>query len=74
MLYIHLHLPLVQRRFIVNLKTTIDYNNTLIKVQLRYIAAVSNGETHSERPACIKDSGRYYMVLVHHKNKMFRLR
>ena len=50
--------------FIVNLKTTIDYNNTLIKMQLSYIAAMNDGKTHSERPACIKDSGWYYFVFV----------
>ena len=49
---------------IVNSKTTIDYNNHLIKVQLSYIAAVSDSKTHSERSACIKDSGRYYIVFV----------
>ena len=46
---------------IVNLKTTINYNNILIKVQLSCIGAVSNSRTHSERPRCIKDSGMYYM-------------
>ena len=49
---------------IVNLKTTIDYNNTPIKVQLCYIAAVSDGKTHSDRPACIKDFGWNYIVFI----------
>ena len=43
---------------IVNSKTTIDYNDILIKVQLSYIEAVSDSRTHSERPGCITDSGR----------------
>ena len=47
---------------IVISKTTIDYNNILIKVQLSYFGAVSNSRTHSERPGCIKDSERYYIV------------
>ena len=38
----------------VNLNTTIDYNNILIKVQLNYIATVSASETHSKRLICIK--------------------
>ena len=50
----------------VNLKTTIDYNNILIKVQLNCIATVGDSETHSERPACIKDSKRYYVILYLH--------
>ena len=36
-----------------NLKTTIDYNNILIKVQLKYIASVSVSKTHSKIPVCI---------------------
>ena len=40
----------------VNFKTTIDYNNILIKVQLKFIATVSFSETHSKRPVCIKVS------------------
>ena len=47
----------------VNLKTTIDYNNILIKAQLNYIATVSAIEINSKRPAvCIKVSERYYTV------------
>ena len=46
----------------VNLNTTIDYNNILIKVQLNYIATVSASETHSKRLVCIKVSERYYIV------------
>ena len=38
----------------VNFKTTIDYNNVLIKAQLNYIAIVSDSETLSKRPVCIK--------------------
>ena len=38
----------------VNLKSTIDYNNILIKAQLKCIATVSVSETHSKRPVCIK--------------------
>ena len=33
----------------VNFKTTIDYSNTLIKMQSNDIATVSDSETHSER-------------------------
>ena len=50
----------------VNLKTTIDYNNILIKVLLNCIATVGDSETHSERPASIKDSKRYYNILYLH--------
>ena len=46
----------------VNLKTTIDYNNIPIKVQLKYIVIVSVSETHSKWPVCIKVSERYYTV------------
>ena len=46
----------------LNSKTTIDYNNILIKVPLSYIGTVSNSSTHSERPGRIKDSERYYIV------------
>ena len=43
-------------------KITINYN-TLIKVQVSYITVVSDhSKTHSERPACINDSERYYIV------------
>ena len=71
-----MHLPFIWKKlsiltchmlesiFIVNSKTTIDYNNALIKVQLSYIDAVSDSKTHSEKLACIKDSGRYYIVIV----------
>ena len=45
----------------VDFKTTIDYNNILIKAQLNYIATVSISETHSKRPVCIKVSERYYI-------------
>ena len=38
----------------VNLKTTIDYNNILIKAQLNYIAAMSAGNTNSKKPVSIK--------------------
>ena len=51
----------------VNLNTTIDYKNILIKVQLDYIATVSvygAGETHSKRLICINVSERYYSVLA----------
>ena len=48
----------------VDFKTTIDYNNILIKVQLNYIATVSVSETHSKRPVCIKVSERYYIVFT----------
>ena len=46
----------------VNLNTTIDYNNILIKAQLNYIATMSAqgaSETHSKRLICIKVSERY---------------
>ena len=43
----------------VNFKTTIDYNNDLIKAQLNYIATVSASKTHSKRPVYIKVSERY---------------
>ena len=33
----------------VNFITTINYNNTLIKVQSNNIATVGDSETHSER-------------------------
>ena len=48
----------------VNLKTTIDYNNILIKVQSKYIATVSVSETHGKRPVCIKVSERYHIVFA----------
>ena len=48
----------------VNLKTTIDYNNVLIKAQLNYIVTVSASETLSKRPVCIKVSERYYIVFA----------
>ena len=48
----------------VNLKTTIDYNNILIKAQLNYITTVSASETPSKRPDCIKVSERYYIVFA----------
>ena len=47
----------------VNLRTTIDYNNILIKVQLNYNATVSANKTHSKRPVCIKVSERYYNIV-----------
>ena len=43
----------------VNLNTTIDYNNILIKVKLNYIATVSASETHSKRLIRIKVAERY---------------
>ena len=43
---------------------TIDYNNILIKALFVNIVTVSDSETHSERLAYIKDSERYYIVLV----------
>ena len=49
---------------IVISKTTIDYNNILIKVQVSYIGAVRDDRTHSKRPECIKDSERYYIVFT----------
>ena len=48
---------------IVNLKPTINYNNSLIKAHFINIIAVSDSETHSERLTYIKDSKRYYIVL-----------
>ena len=48
----------------VNLKTTIDYNDILIKVQLNYIVIVSARETHSKRSVCMKVSERYYIVFA----------
>ena len=48
----------------VNLKTTIDYNNVLIKAQSNHIATVSASETLSKRPVCIKVSERYYIVFA----------
>ena len=48
----------------VNLDTTIDYNNTLITAQLNYIATVSDSETHSKRLISIKVSERYYSVVA----------
>ena len=47
-----------------NSKATIDYNNILIKMQLNYINVVSDSKTHSKRPVCINDSGRYYVVVA----------
>ena len=37
----------------VNLKTTIDYNDTLIKAQLNCTATVSDSETHSDIATCL---------------------
>ena len=48
----------------VSFKTTIDYNNVLIKAQLNYIVTVSASETLSKRPVCIKVSERYYIVFA----------
>ena len=48
----------------VNLKTTIDYNNILIKEQLKYIVTVSVSETHGKRSVGIKVSERYYIVFA----------
>ena len=48
----------------VNLKTTIDYNNILIKAQLNCIATVSASDTNSKRAVCIKVSERYYIVFA----------
>ena len=48
----------------VNFKTTIDYNNILIKAQLNYIATVSASDTNSKRLVCIKISERYYIVFA----------
>ena len=50
----------------VNLKTTIDYNNTLIKAKSNCTDTVSDSETHSDIPTCIKDSERYYCILYLH--------
>ena len=61
---IHLHLHLSKGVSKENSKTTIDYNNILIKLQLSYITVVSNSKTHSKRPACINDSRRYYIVFA----------
>ena len=46
---IYLHLPLVRKVFSKKSKTTIDYNNTLIKVQVSYITVVTENKTHSVR-------------------------
>ena len=46
----------------VNLKTAIDYNTILIKVQMNYIATVSASETHSKSPVYIKVSEKYYIA------------
>ena len=48
----------------VNLNTTINYNNILIKVQLNYIATVSASETHIKRRIHIKVAERYYIVFA----------
>ena len=48
----------------VNLKTTIDYSNILIKMQLKYITTVSGSDTHSKRPVFIKVSERYCIVFA----------
>ena len=51
----------------VNLSTTIDYDNILIKAQLNYIATVSTqgaSETHSKRLIYINVSERYYSVFA----------
>ena len=49
----------------VNLKTTIDYKNILIKAQLNYIIlVVSASDTNSKRPVCINVSERYYIVFA----------
>ena len=48
----------------VNLKATIDYNNILNKVQLKYIATVSASKTHSKRLVSIKVSERCNIVFV----------
>ena len=51
----------------LNISTTIDYNNILIKAQLNYIATVSAqgaSETHSKRRIHIKVSERYYSVFA----------
>ena len=48
----------------VNFKATIDYNTILFKAQLNYIVTVSDSETHSKRPVCIKVSERYYIVFA----------
>ena len=55
---------LLEGIFIVTSKITIDYNNILVKAQLSYIATVSDSKTHSQRVACIKDFGRYYIVFA----------
>ena len=49
----------------VNLETTVNYNNNLIKVQLNYTATVSASEMSSKRPVCIEVSERYYIVFVY---------
>ena len=33
-------------------------------MQLSYVAALSDSKSHSERPTCIKDSGRCYIVFM----------
>ena len=48
----------------VNLKTTIDYNNILIKTKLNYIATVSASETHSKNPVHRTVSERCYIVIA----------
>ena len=48
----------------VDFRTTIDYNDILIKVQLNYITTVSASEAHSKKPVCIKVSERYSIVFT----------
>ena len=48
----------------VSFKTTIDYNNVLIKAQLNYTVTVSASQILNKRPVCIKVSERYYIVFA----------
>ena len=61
---IYHYLLLFEGVSMINFKTTIDYNNVLIKTQLNYIATVSASKTHSKRLVCIKVSERYYIVFA----------
>ena len=49
----------------VNLKTTINYNNILIKAQLKYIVTVSVSETLVLRGQTLFRAGRYRLQSKH---------
>ena len=61
---IYHHLLFFEGISMVNFKTTINYNNVLIKAQLNYIVTVSASEILSKRPVCIKVFERYYIVFA----------